>query len=285
MRAFEYLTPRRLDEAIQLLDPEDPNIRPAGGGTAIMLMMKAGVLQPTRLVSLRHVEDTHRKISVAANGELHIGGMATLTSLEHNPDIRQGWPALSRSFKTLSNVRVRNVAMIGGNLAHGDPHMDMPPVLTMLDARVEIQGPQGKRELPVGELCQGYYETALARDELITRVIVPPMQGNKAAYFKVTTRVAHDWPTLGVAVRVQTEGDVLRQACFVVGAATDRPTRLVEAEQILLGKTLSDAALKNAGEQAAHTLDIVSDQHGSADYKKHLLSIYLGRAVRAALAQ
>jgi carbon-monoxide dehydrogenase medium subunit len=283
MRSFEYLTPRSLDEALHLLDPGDPDVRPSSGGTALMLMMKAGVLRPARLVSLRHLETEHQQICITPEGELQIGGMTTLAVLEHHPGIAQGWPALSRAFKTLANVRVRNAAMIGGNLAHGDPHMDMPPVLTMLGARIEIQGPRGKRVLPIAELFQGYYETALARDELITRVIVPPLGSAKAAYLKVTTRAAHDWPALGVAACVQEQDGMLSQARLVVGAATDRPTRLLEAEQALIGKPLTDAMLKAAGEQAAHALDIVSDQHGSAGYKKHLLSVYLGRAVRAAL--
>jgi len=283
MKSFEYLKPRRLDEAIGLLDAGNPDVRPAGGGTAIMLMMKAGVLRPSRLVSLRHLEDEHRRIAVAADGSLHIGGMATLAALEHDAHVRNGWPVLARAFRTLSNVRVRNVAMIGGNLAHGDPHMDMPPVLSMLGASVEIQGPGGTRQLPVEALCRGYYDTALEGGELITKVVVPPMRGSQAAYLKVTTRASHDWPTLGVAVSLRQEQGQLSHARFFVGAATDRPTRLAEAESALLGKALSDAALRQAGEQAAHALDIVDDQHGSAEYKKHLLGIYLGRAVRAAI--
>ncbi|RII82529.1 xanthine dehydrogenase family protein subunit M [Neopusillimonas maritima] len=283
MKPFDYVKPRQLAEAVSLLSADDPDTRPVSGGTAIMLMMKAGVLRPARLVSLRHVEDEFRQIAVAADGSLHIGGMTTLAELERSPEIQQGWPMLARTFKTLSNIRVRNVAMIGGNLAHGDPHMDMPPVLTALGATVVIQGPNGSRELPVKDLCLGYYETALAGNELITKVIVPPMQGRQAAYFKVTTRVSHDWPTLGLAAVVKMEQDRLADARLIVGAATDRPTSLDNAVQLLVGQPLSDALLKQAGEEAAHGLDIVSDQHGSAQYKKHLLSVYLGRAVRAAV--
>lgn len=283
MTPFEYLKPRQLSEAIDMLAPDDPDTRPVGGGTAIMLMMKAGVLRPSRLVSLRHVEEEYRRIEVASDGALHIGGMATLAELERSTQIQQGWPMLARTFRTLSNIRVRNVAMIGGNLAHADPHMDMPPVLTALDAKVVIQGPSGTREMQVEDLCQGYYETALEGNELITKVVVPPMSGRQAAYFKVTTRVSHDWPTLGIAAVAQMEQDRLSQLRLIVGAATDRPTSLDDAAQSLVGQALSDTLLKQAGEQAAHSLDIASDQHGSAQYKKHLLSVYLGRAVRAAV--
>jgi aerobic carbon-monoxide dehydrogenase medium subunit len=179
---------------------------------------------------------------------------------------------------------VRNVATIGGNLGHADPHMDMPPVLSALGARVTITGPHGERTVPVEQLCTGYYETVLARDELISEVIVPPQAGRPAAYMKVTTRAAHDWPALGVAVVLDIEGPRIGRASVIVGAATDRPTRLTHAEALLRGAAPDDAILREAGEAAAAQLDIVGDPHGSASYKKQLLKVYLGRAVRTALA-
>ena len=283
MVPFEYLTPHSLDEAVNLLDPEDPDIRPVSGGTAVMLMMKAGVLRPTRLISLRHLDERHSQIHIDTEGALHIGGMATLSSIEHSPLVRIGWPVLTKAFHALSNVRVRNVAMIGGNLAHGDPHMDMPPLLSALGARVVATGPRGSREILVEDLYVGYYETVLERNELISEVIVPPANGARSAYHKVTTRSAHDWPALGLAVSLTLKGSLIDQAHVIVGAATDRPTRLLDAEAMLRGAEPTEDLLKKAGLAARDSLDIVSDTHGSADYKKHLLSIYLGRAVRTAM--
>jgi carbon-monoxide dehydrogenase medium subunit len=283
MAPFELSRPSSLQEAIGLLDPEDPDIRPVGGGTAVMLMMKAGVLRPTRLVSLRGIEPAYSQVSVGTNGELQIGGLTRLATLEHSSLVKEGWPLLTRTLRTLSNVRVRNVATVGGNLGHADPHMDLPPVLTALGARVTVTGPRGERTFPVEQLCTGYYETVLARDELISRVIVPPQANRPAAYMKVTTRAAHDWPALGVAVVLDMQGERIRTANVIVGAATDKPTRLSGAEAVLKGAVPGDATLRRAGEAGAAELDIVGDPHGSASYKKHLLTVYLGRAVRIAL--
>jgi carbon-monoxide dehydrogenase medium subunit len=284
MAPFELARPRSLVEAIGLLDPEDPDIRPIGGGTAVMLMMKAGVLRPTRLVSLGGIESAYSQLELGPEGELHIGGLTRLAALEHSSLVKEGWPMLTRTLRTLSNVRVRHVATVGGNLAHADPHMDLPPVLCALGARVTITGPAGERTVPMEQLATGYYETVVARNELITRVVVPPQGPRAGAYMKVTTRAAHDWPALGVAVVLTTEGPVIRQASVIVGAATDKPTRLVAAENVLRGATPDEATLRRAGEAGAAELDIVSDPHGSASYKKHLLFVYLGRAVRTALA-
>jgi carbon-monoxide dehydrogenase medium subunit len=179
MMPFELATPQSMSEAIGLLDPEDPGIRPVGGGTAVMLMMKAGVFQPTRLVSLRGLAPSYSQIEVI-NGELHIGGLTPLAQLERSPLLRD-WPMLAQTLHTLSNIRVRNVATVGGALAHADPHMDLPPVMSCLDARVVVAGPAGERTFPVSELCTGYYETVLARNELIAKVIVPSMAGQCAA--------------------------------------------------------------------------------------------------------
>ena len=132
MAPFELHEPRALDEALALLDGE--GARPFAGGTALMLMMKAGVLRPARLVSLRKLGLDR----IEANGALKIGAMTSLRSLEKSEAVRKGWPAIARTLRTLSNVRVRNVATVGGALAHADPHMDLPPLLAALGARVII---------------------------------------------------------------------------------------------------------------------------------------------------
>jgi len=285
MIPFELLAPKSLAEAIRLLDPDDPSVRPIAGGTAVMLMMKAGVFRPRRLVSLRAIDGELTGIRVESNGELRIGAMTPLAVVERSAEVRRGWPVIARTLRTLSNVRVRNVATIGGHLAHADPHMDLPPVLSALGARVTIAGLAGERTVPVESLSTGYYETVLRRNELIATLTVPPLGGRRAAYLKCTTRSADDWPALGVAVALEAEGAALRAASIVVSAATDRPTRLAAAEKVLKGAAADDATLTRAGEAAADELDIVGDLHGSAGYKKQLVRVYLGRAVRAALAE
>lgn len=285
MAPFEFCRPESLAEAIAMLDPHDPDIRPVGGGTAVIQMMKAGVLRPTRLVFLDRVEAKHAQISVDAQGQLHVGGLTRLSALEHSAIVKQGWPVLARVLIALSNVRVRNVATIGGSLAHGDPHMDLPPVLSALGAKMVISGPAGDREMKVEDLYLGYYDTVLARNELISKIIVPAQGVRAAAYSKVTTRSHHDWPALGLAAVLSTNAQgQLDTVSLVLAAATDRPTRLLKAENMLRGSHAEDRLLQEAGALAADELDIVGDMHGSADYKKQLLRTYLGRTVKQAMS-
>ncbi|MGB7077248.1 MAG: FAD binding domain-containing protein [Xanthobacteraceae bacterium] len=282
---FEMVEPRSLKEALALLDPQEPAIRPVAGGTALMLMMKAGVFVPSRLVCLHRIEPEYFRIALTAAGELQIGAMASLRDLEQDSNVAARFPMLVHGLRRLSNPRVRNVARVGGALAHGDPHMDLPPLLTALGARVTIQGPDAKRELPLEELYAGYYETVLNGDELITVVTVPALNGRKCAYMKVTSRSADDWPALGVAVAFDLSGGVVRNPTIVVSAATEKVTRMTEAEKVLQDAAPEDALLTRAGEAAAVEASILADAHGSAAYKRELLRVYVGRAVRQALAQ
>jgi carbon-monoxide dehydrogenase medium subunit len=273
MSPFELAEPDSLSQAIALLDGE--GARALSGGTALMLMMKAGVLRPSRLVSLRKLN--LQSIETGQGGALRVGAMSTLRELERSASVKQGWPVITRTLRTLSNVRVRNVATVGGALAHGDPHMDLPPLLGALGARVTIDGPRGERSAPIESLYAGYLETTLQRGELITRLEVPALGKRRAAYLKCTTRTADDWPALGMAVVL--DGD---EARVWLGAATDKPTRLLAAEKILKGKLTDEKALRQAGEAAAEEVQIESDLHGSAAYKKQLIRVYLARAVHEA---
>ena len=250
MRPFELLEPHSLREAVAALDASDA--RPMSGGTAIMLMMKAGVLKPARLVSLRRLGLEGIQVS---NNTLCVGAMTTLRALEKSDVVRKGWPVIAKTLRTLSNVRVRNVATLGGHLAHGDPHMDLPPLLSALGATVTIAGAKGERTSSVEALYSGYLETTLKTGELITKVGIPALGKKRAAYLKCTTRSAEDWPALGVAVVL--DGD---KPTLFVSAATDRPTRVLSLDEI-------------------ENLKIEGDLHGSAAYKKHLIRVYARRAI------
>lgn len=283
MIPFELREPDSLREALALLDPDDPAVRAIGGGTALMLMMKPGFFRPRRLVSLRRIGELS---AFRVNGDrgLRIGAMTRLSALERSGDVAAGFPVIAETLRTLSNRRVRNVATVGGHLAHADPHTDLPPVLVALGATIEIAGPDGARQLPAEALATGYLETALKGNELITAVEVPALRGTRAAYTKCTTRAADDWPALGIAVALQADGRSVREARLVVSAATEKPVRLTEAEAILRGRTADDTALREAGQAAARQAPIVTDAQGSAAYKRHLLEVHLVRTLKRVLA-
>jgi carbon-monoxide dehydrogenase medium subunit len=283
MIPFELAEPTSLAAAIKLLNPDDPMVRPIAGGTALMLMMKAGVFSPQKLVSLRKIESKYSSITADSEG-LRIGAMMPLGALERSSDVKKHAPLVTRTLQTLSNVRVRNVATIGGALAHGDPHMDLPPVLMSLGATMTIVGPKSERKLAVEDLFCGYYETVLEKNELIAEVLVPPQGQKRGAYFKVTTGSADDWPALGVAAVIEADGDKIMSTRLVASAATNKATRLKAAEAVLNGKFATDQLLKEAGDAAVAESEFIADVRGSVAYKRELMKVYVRRAVRAALS-
>ncbi len=284
MSPFELAEPASLAEALALLDPEDSSVRAIAGGTALMLMMKSGLYRPRRLVSLRKLGPALAGIRIAADGGLEIGAMVPLAELQRSAAVREAAPVIAETLLTHSNVRVRNVATIGGNLAHGDPHMDLPPVLIALGAAVRVARPGGERTIAVEDLFTGYLETVLANDELITAVSVPPQASRQAAYVKCTARSADDWPALGLAVSLRVEDGIVEEPRIAIGAATEVAMRLSATEAWLTGRRIDDAALRDAGRAAAAEAPVVADHHGSAAYKRVLVEVYLGRALRRALA-
>ncbi|HVH76613.1 MAG TPA: FAD binding domain-containing protein [Stellaceae bacterium] len=280
---FEFVEPLSLDAALALLDPEDPEVRPIAGGTALMLMLKSGLFRPRRLVGLRRIEDGLTEIAASPQGALRLGAMLRLADLAAAPAVRTAAPVIAESLAHHSNVRVRNAATLGGNLAHADPHMDLPPVLIALDAEIEAASPRGRRRLPVESLYRGYLETALAGDELIAALLVPPQRGRRAGYAKVTTRSAEDWPALGLAVSLALDGGRVAEARIVIGAATEVPMRLKRAEALLAGAAIDDRFVREAGRIAAEEAPVVADWRGSAAYKKVLVEVHLARLLRRVL--
>jgi carbon-monoxide dehydrogenase medium subunit len=281
---FELCEPATFEEAVALLDPGDPSIRAVAGGTAISLLLRSRLFQPSRLVSLRRLDGTLRGIHVDAAGGLRIGALTTLTELQRSPVLAISAPVVARALPALSNVRVRNVATIGGHLAHGDTHLDLPPILLALGARVRVAGRDGERTIEMASLITGYYETSLRPDELIVELEIPAQPpGVRAAYAKFTALSADDWPTVGVAAWLRREGGAIVEARIAVGSASERPVRIAAAEALLTGT--SDAArFAAAGDAAAAAIEPLADVRGSSAYKREMVRVHVRRALAAASA-
>ena len=282
MSELEIHQPESLAEVFARLKAGAPDARPMGGGTALMLMMKAQLYRPSALVSLAKADQRFRGIEWSpATKSFSIGAMATFDELDRDANVRAHLPVISQTMITLANPRVRNVATVGGNLGHGDPHLDMPPVWCSLDAQLQLIGPEGGREIPVTDLFVGYYETTLKPEELIMRLHVKAEPGWRRRYVKVTTRSAHDWPAIGLALGVKGGAMACEDIRIVLSAAIDKPTRLHKAESALRGKPVDSQTLADCAEAALSEVALHSDNRGSADYKAHLLKVHMQRGLHS----
>jgi carbon-monoxide dehydrogenase medium subunit len=204
--------------------------------------------------------------------------------LERAPNVREHFPAIARMEHDVANVRVREVGTLGGNLCFAEPHADPGAFLQAFDARVRIDKKGDSRTIPLEQLFVGPFETCLQGDELLTEIVVPPLPPRSAAAYLKFGYLER--PSVGVGVAVTLDDGHVADARIAVGCVGPVPRRMRDAEARLKGKAIAEsvAALPEAGRIAGRAADAITDLHGSADYKEHLVGVLLRRAFEQALA-
>ncbi len=279
MRYFELVEPRSLREACAIL-AADSDAKAVAGGTALLTVIKQGLLRPKRLVNLKKVLDG-AEIDYDPVRGLRIGAMATISEIESSPIVRQHFPALAEACHVVANIRIRNMATIGGNLVHADYQSDPPTMLSVFDPRVEIMSAAGKRELNLSDFQLGSYETALEPHELLSAVLIPPPpQGAQGHYIKFTSGSSAERPCAGVAALAQLDHGVCRELRLAVGAVSPRPVR-IKAEALARDKAFSDELIGTIAAAASQAIDPIDDLSGPAEYKRHLVAVLARRAINA----
>jgi aerobic carbon-monoxide dehydrogenase medium subunit len=283
VNAFEYRAPRALDEALAILREFGDEARAVAGGTALVTMMRQRLVRPACLVSLRDVPGLGR--IEATNGVIRVGALVTHRQAEVSPPLGERLPVLAETFRRVATVRIRNMATVGGTLAHADPNQDPPVTLLALGARVQIRRAGADRELPVEGFFRDYYETALEPGELVVGVTVPLLPAAAGASFvKFLPRSADDYATVAAAavVALDTDGERCREARIALGSVATTPLRARAAEAVLTGERLEERVFRAAGEAARGEVDPLTDHRGSAAYKREMTAVMVGRALTQA---
>src|SRR6266511_4617764 len=277
---FTIEQPSTLAEASQMLASYGEDARAYAGGTELLLAMKHAGLRYERLVdikTIRGLESVEERDS-----SVRIGALATHLSIERSPLVRNRLPALAELEANVANPRVRATGTLGGNLCFAEPHSDPATLLLALGAKAHVRGNAGTKSLTIDELIKGAYETSLADDELLVAVEIPiPAKTDCAAYLKFQLK---ERPTLGLALVLDIDGDQIKKAKAVVGSVSALPTQSDRCDGLLIGaKTQVEKQLGDAAEALAKAADPVDDLEGSADYKRHLIGVFLRRAFIKAL--
>jgi carbon-monoxide dehydrogenase medium subunit len=280
MQRFDLVEPKTLHEACVALGVAK-DVKVIAGGTALLTLIKQGLLLPKCLVNLKKVRGASEVDFDARNG-LRIGALATISEIETSPIVKQHYPALGEACHVVANIRIRNMATIGGNLAHGDYQSDPPTVLAALDANVEITSQRGTREMPLGEFQRGSYETVLGPGELITAISIPPLpQELKGFYIKFTTGSSEERPCAGIAALARLEDGICQKLRLAVGAVSQQPVRITAGEEMARGQHLNAELIERIAAEAARVVDPIEDVRGPADYKRHLVQVLTRRAIAA----
>ncbi|HZR97298.1 MAG TPA: xanthine dehydrogenase family protein subunit M [Chloroflexota bacterium] len=279
LKPFRVLEPTTVAEAAAELGRLGERARVYAGGAELVLLLRQGLLDADYLVNVKRIPGLD---AIAwEDGAVRIGATVVHRRLETDPLVRERLPLFAYAEAQVGNVRVRNQGTVGGNLCFADPHADVATALLVYDATVRLGG-AALRDLPLAEFLVGTYETALAPDELLTEIRVPPLPpGWGHAYLRVEQYYR---PTLNVAAALAREDGRLGAARLAVGCVGPKAVRLGELEDRLRGLPLADAqrVVAEARPYLAEVLEPVDDLLGSAEYKVYLAGVLLGRALAQA---
>jgi len=283
--AFDYHAPRTLDEALALLAEHRDDAKVLSGGQSLLPLMKL------RLGGAGHLVDIGRIPGLEyireEGGTIRIGGRTRESELERSALIHGKLPLLADTAAVIADPLVRNLATVGGNLAHGDPANDHPAAMLALRAEVVAAGPKGTRTIPIDDFFVGLFATALDAGEILTEIRIPlPPPRSGGAYEKLERKVG-DFATAAAAVQVTLAevgaGGAVVQAGIALTNAGPKPVRAAEAERYLVGKQPSAEAIAEAARLAGAAAAPSADRRGKVEYKREMARVLTTRALRRAI--
>ncbi len=279
---FEYLNPNNLPEAISLLQKYGENSKILAGGHSLIPAMKLRFALPEFLIDISGIEGMDYLNE--EDGHLKIGAMTKESSIEDSELIESNYPLLFDTAKMIADPQVRNMATIGGNLAHGDPGNDHPATMLAYRATIVAQGPNGKREIEIDNFFPDFFTTALEQDEILTEIKIPkPSINSGGCYLKIERKVG-DYAAAAVAcqLKINNEG-YIEQIGIGLTNVGSTPIRASSAEDILRGTIPNEETIDKAGLLSADQSDPQEDLRGSADYKKDLICELTKRAIKISI--
>lgn len=279
--AFDYAVPETLDEAVKLLADHGDVAKVLSGGHSLLPLMKLRLARPEIVVDLRKIAELrgiHRD-----GARLVLGAAATHAEIAASAEVRDACPLLVETAGRIGDPQVRNAGTIGGSVVHADPAADWPAALLALGATVHLRGASGMRTVPAGEFFVGLLQSAAKTGEILTSVTVPVPETPRAAAYLKMAQSASGFALCGVAVQLAPGGGAAASAAIGITGVAETPYRAADAEAALAGGPLDDARIDAAAAKAVPAgARVLSDVHASEAYRRHLASVFVRRALRAA---
>jgi carbon-monoxide dehydrogenase medium subunit len=281
-QSFQYESPGTLQEAISLLQKHGDDAKILSGGHSLIPMMKLRLATPEVLIDINNIPDL--AYIKEESGHVRIGALSREADLEHSELLRKHFPIFGDVTKLIADPQVRNMGTVGGNLAHGDAANDHPAVMLALHATVVATGADGEREIPIDEFFFGFYQTALAQDEILTEIRIPvPGHGTGSAYHKLERKVG-DYATAGVAVQITLNKDnTVKYIGIGLTNVNATPLRAERSERALFGQTLSEDLIAQAAQYASEDCSPSTDLRGSEEYKRAMVAVLVKRMIHKAV--
>lgn len=276
LRPFEYIECHRVEDALAALAQYGDDGRLIAGGTVLVPLMKHQVLRPTALISLAGIPGMDE--IAAESGGVRIGPLATHRAVSRSALVQSAGPLLATACGRVASPVIRSMGTLGGNLCYGESASDPSPALLALGARLHLQGPGGRRTMLIEKFFLGFFETALADNEVLVEIEVPAMPaGARWTYFKWTPRAREDKPLIGLAAILELVGRYCRRARLGLGGVAARPALLAAAAAELSGRELTDPVIARAATAAAEEVDPIDDLQASAGYRRQMVEVWVRR--------
>ena len=280
---FDYYAPETVAEACQLMtEHKDNAVKLISGGTDLMPLLKHGVLVPNVLVSIKKIPELQVVKYVAGKG-VEIGACTTLNGVVFAEALNEKYPSVCNAAQSMAANQIRHIGTIGGNIVAAVPSADMAPILIVLNAIATIASPEGEREIPIQEVFVGPKRSCLAQNEILTKITIPDGKFTGSTYHKFSLRRAGALAVVGVAVALEVDGDIIKDARVVYGAVGPTPLRGYKVEEFIIGKKITDELLEEAGAIAHDECTPITDFRASADYRRDLVRVYTKRTLRRAI--
>jgi len=271
---FEYLAPRSLAEALDLLDKFGADSKIIAGGTDLLVLMKKEIATPAHLINISRIPGL--SLIREDEGWLRIGAAARWSDIVRYCASRRQYAALAEAASSIGKVQVRNMATIGGNLCTASPAADSAPALLALGSQVKLVGAGRERTLFLEDFFEGVRKTALGPKEIMTEVLIPPVPKDTGSAFAKITRVGVDISKISCAVSVSRQGFRCISCRIAMGAVAPTPLRIKGAEETAAGKEVSAALLEDIGRKVAGEIKPITDIRSTAEYRRAVAGVLAG---------
>lgn len=279
---FKYLAPTSLDEALSHLAEYGYDAKVLAGGQSLIPTMNFRLAQPAVLIDLNNISELFY-VKHEPDG-LRIGAMTRQREMERNPLIADNAPLIHETIPFIAHPQIRNRGTVGGCIAHADPAAELPAVMLALNANFRVQSQSGERWIPASEFFVGMFSTAMAPEEILVEIAVPPLPPRTGWSFQEVARRHGDFALVGAAAVVTIdENSQCKDAQIVFLSVGDGPVKAQQAVQTLIGQVGNEQNIQATAEIAANQdIDPPSDIHASADYRRHLAKVLTRRALQQA---
>jgi len=285
IKDFEYLCPKHVKEALSLLAKHKHDAKIFAGGQSMLVVMKQGLIAPEYLIDIKGLSELDY-IKLDEDKNLRIGALTVHRSLQTSALVKKNFPVIAEMERNVATTQTRNWGSIGGNVCHADPAGDPGPVFVALGARLRLASATRERVINIEDFFLGYLEVALKPGEMLLEIIVPPIAKNTGVAQEKLMVMQGDMGIVGAAVSITLgKGGVCEDARIVLSNAGAVPLRPKKAEKSLIGKVVTEDLLAKAGDIAAAEADPPADVHGSTEYRREMVKVFVKRVGLKALAR